>query len=346
VNWRRPKFLFPLAFTSIFVVFFAQVESRSEECASEPGRVCFPYPQYLPFHLFQGIDAQRLLLTPLDLIDLAPDSVTPNYPTRAARFKWTSRGAAIACVALAWFAIGYWWERLNTGRRTSVRTARGKVIASVFMVFGSVAALAIYSGMRGGYEGPTATLAAIPLPLLLALMTTTELGWTSMLMKGRRLGIVIGIAMALLCLFAFQRVASEWLEYQSAHCDSDEEAVCFQFPFVPSPNVMDMLAFPGWLPLIASAIGFGAGANTAVICLIAAALTGLLWFALLSAERQKRPRCATLFPVIRNILLMTGILGLIIGLVGSAFGSHHAPMGSFGLLVGSCLQLVLLRRTK
>jgi hypothetical protein len=155
----------------LFLTYLVRAELRWRECHDErvTDLVCFPYPMYLPNAIKCGIDLHWMGLVLPAALDQLPSSLGGE------KARWSSYVVTVLSVVAFWSLLGLWFERLRAERRLQTRGKRAALMVLIVAV-GPFILLGLYNGMRGGFEGPTATWASFIPAFLVLGMSVIESG--------------------------------------------------------------------------------------------------------------------------------------------------------------------------
>jgi hypothetical protein len=351
---KKWTLLLPLSMTLLFGLALLRTERHASDCL-EQQRICFPYPNYLPYPLWQQTNLHWPALLPpaaLGLLPLGFDDHFKKSPTRNA----LSIAATLCSVFALWFCLGLWIARLRRGRplATQSKPLRYAVRAVAFLL-APLACLLVYSGIRGGWHGPTMTLAGYFIPLLVLLLALTDLRTLPRALHKTAVRAALAVAMALLYAASSASLASQEQDYLARHAASgfsppeSAASVSFLLPLEPDPATWDALAIHGPALLLAElpALLSNAAPDGTAIRALQSSLVAAWWFTVLTllptGYEGSNPLLSALRPLFRALLACAASLALVSWLL--AF-SHHSPTPGFGLLAGTALPCFALRPAK
>jgi hypothetical protein len=351
---RRISFVLPLVMCTMFAVAFVRAELRWRACSNDEFKtVCFSYPNYLRYETRQALDLHWLMLSPAAALGQLPDSLRADVQ-KGTHQQWLRYAATAVSVAVCWCLVGLWWKRLlSGGRLPSQRRGIRIGIWVVIVMFAAMAGLALYLGIRGGYEGSTMTDAGLVLPSILIVMALTELGVVPQSL--RKIGTRTAIAILFLCLYVWTDSAyrTEHQQYEerakSNSCRPEPGAVCFSLPFMPSPLIQDSVGLQMPATLIASVPSMLLRSSFSFDSSLAIGFRYSLvlgyWFIVMSLVGGEWPSATKAYGAVRIwLFVLCAIVFAFSFLSWLVAGSPHGPNGIFGLVVGTTLALYALRR--
>lgn len=158
---------------AVFVAGLWQAERAWSRCAEgDDGKVCFDYPQYLPYETRQAVDLHWMPLVPLAGLGVLPDCISSGSSKNG---NWQAVRMIVTVLVCAgvWWMLGRWAERLRSGQR--LRVARWAVsVGGAVLVSGSL--FLVQNAMRAGWHGPMMTNSGFVMPVFVGVLVLVELG--------------------------------------------------------------------------------------------------------------------------------------------------------------------------
>lgn len=208
----RSRYFLPMLMIPLFFVALFQAKLRYRTCSANGG-VCFDYPIYLKYETLQALDLHwPVKLIPAAMLGQLPDIIYSGPRSSSKRLQYVILAFS---VVIYWCLIGLWWERLLSGHRLAPerKTLRIFLLFLVAVLF-TLVATSIYHGIRGGYEGPGISDAAVISPLLLTVMALTECNVLPRFLRGIRGQVAIPVMLLGLFIWTDTVVRDERLQHE------------------------------------------------------------------------------------------------------------------------------------
>lgn len=349
----RTPFLLAAALTGFFAISLFRVHLAYADC-NYPGdeRVCFEFPHYVRYEIWQQLALHRIAQIPAAMLGLLPDSMSA-YPKPSPHWQFPRYLFLLFSVAGFWALVALWVTRLQSGARLprNKRYARS-VLCLLALSCALFVASEFYQGLSGVPQGVTVALSAFIAPIILLVLSLLELGLQSDSLN--RPSIRIAGALLFMGLFAWTDHAMRAGQQRhqaradAATCESTPTATCFQFPYRPSPFLIDTFLLHAPPALFAEDASM-AGPNGSLVSspfdrILTYGGVACYWYLLLSLAFRRWPAQTRLYAITRPVLRAAYLFCLCFALLNWLLGwSAHGPNGAFGFSIAMGLGAYVLR---